>query len=371
MDDASLKVRYTNCHAHTFLNADVPRRFLPGGLVRWLGRPRLTRALARLLHHLNPGSQDDVFDRWANMLFTESLGSQAAVLDNMRRFYPEDTVFVSLSMDMTYMGAGPTRRPYTEQLAELAALKRDRGDRLLAFICADPRRPGITDLVKRYIEEHDFTGIKLYPALGYYPYDSRLDDIFAYAQAYSLPVISHGTRNGEVYYRGTRKSLISLVRDEVHSQVPVKGMNNRRLCDYFSHPMNYEPVLERYPGLKLDIAHWGGTEEWQHYLYNPPRDRTVTYLSNWFRIIKSMLRKYPRLYTDISFTLGHPDHTVLLNVLLEDETLRDRILFGSDYFLVNGETSERTFSLGLRSRLGEEKFKKIAHDNPERFFAKW
>lgn len=371
MAEKSPQTPYYNCHAHIFLNADVPRRFLPGGLIRWLGRPRLTRGLARLLHRLNPGSQDDVFDRWANMLYTDSLGSQAAVLENMQRFYPRDTVFAALSMDMEYMGAGTLRRPFNEQLAELAALKRREGSRLLAFIAVDPRRPGIYEMVRRYIEEHDFTGIKLYPALGYYPYDARLEEIYAYAQAHSIPVISHGTRSGAVYFRGSRRELIRLVRDEVHAQVPVKGFNNRRLCDYFSHPMNYEPVLERFPGLKLDIAHWGGTSEWQDYLYNPSKDREISYLSNWFRIIKHMMRRYPRLYTDISYTLGHIDHLPLLDILLEDTSLRERVLFGSDYYLVNAESSERTFSLDIRSRLGEEKFNLIARHNPERFFARW
>ncbi len=356
-----------NCHAHTFLNKDVPKRFLPAGLVRLLGRPRFTRALARFLHNIM-SSEDDIFDRWANMIWTDSLGSQRGVLDNMRRFYPRDAVFVSLAMDMEYMGAGPVPRPYKEQLDELALLKRQLGDKILPFICVDPRRPSIENIVRFYVEEHGFAGIKLYPALGYYPYDRRLDGIYAYAQEHKLPVISHGTKNGTVYYRGPRTELIRLVQDEIHPDVPVDGKSKRELSNYFSHPMNYEPVLERFPELHLDIAHWGGTEEWQDYLYDPPLDRSVSYLSNWFRIIKSLMRKYPHLYTDISYTLGHPDHAALLNVLLNDNTLNDRILFGSDYFLVVGEASERTFSLNIRSELGEEKFRRIASDNPRRFF---
>jgi hypothetical protein len=45
--------------------------------------------------------------------------------------------------------------------------------------------------------------------------------------------------------------------------------------------------------------------------------------------------------------------------------VRERVLFGSDYYMVERESvSEKEASLLLRSRLGEDLYKQIAHTNP-------
>jgi hypothetical protein len=42
------------------------------------------------------------------------------------------------------------------------------------------------------------------------------------------------------------------------------------------------------------------------------------------------------------------------------------VLFGSDYYVVQREASERDCSIGLRGYLGEDKFDQIARENPKR-----
>jgi uncharacterized protein len=43
------------------------------------------------------------------------------------------------------------------------------------------------------------------------------------------------------------------------------------------------------------------------------------------------------------------------------------VLFGTDYYMVEQETSERAFGLNLRGELGEVLWKQIAEDNPKNF----
>src|SRR5712691_11237676 len=84
-----------------------------------------------------------------------------------------------------------------------------------------------------------------------------------------------------------------------------------------------------------------------------------------------MLRagSYPNLWTDISYTLyANDEHVYLLKVLLSDPRVSSRVLFGSDFYVVeNAELEERRRSVRLRAMLGEDVFDAIARENPKRF----
>jgi predicted TIM-barrel fold metal-dependent hydrolase len=80
-----------------------------------------------------------------------------------------------------------------------------------------------------------------------------------------------------------------------------------------------------------------------------------------------MLEKYPNLYADISYTLNNPEFFPLLKILLSDPQIKNQILFGSDYYMVEYKATERRFGIDLRGYLGEENFKVISYDNPRRF----
>ena len=68
------------------------------------------------------------------------------------------------------------------------------------------------------------------------------------------------------------------------------------------------------------------------------------------------------VYTDISFTLNNRDYFSLLKVLMFNEKLSRKILFGSDYYMVETETDERRFGIDLRAYLGNDYFNMIALD---------
>jgi predicted TIM-barrel fold metal-dependent hydrolase len=352
-----------NSHIHTFRDVDIPRKFLPLGLVRLLASNFGANLFTSALNNLNPFSDKDLLDRYVKFIKTGKLKSQEAIFLKCAAFYPPKSRFVILPMDMAFMGAGKVPRPYTEQLDELAQLKKKHNDKTLPFVHIDPRRPGFDDIFYRYIEEHHFQGLKLYPPLGIYPFDKRLYPIYEYCQKHQLPVIAHCSPYNPVHFKGSKSELLELLKNP-YNEVNTQKKTKKELCSNFTHPKNYRIVMNDFPDLKISMAHFGSGHYWKEYLEEPGNP------DNWFSIIKSMLAKYPHFYTDISFTMSDKAYFALLKVLMADDLIADKILFGSDYYMVETESNERRFGLELRAYLGEKYFRQIAHSNPERFLCK-
>jgi len=87
----------TNCHSHIFTIHNIPERFLPLRLVRYLARNNRTRRLARALNWLNPFSNHDLLDRYANFIRQSDKPNQRAILEDLMSYYPSDSKFVILS----------------------------------------------------------------------------------------------------------------------------------------------------------------------------------------------------------------------------------------------------------------------------------
>ncbi|MFK5855036.1 MAG: amidohydrolase family protein [Bacteroidota bacterium] len=350
---------FINTHIHIFKDIDIPRRFLPLGLVRILASKPGYFLTAKLLNNINPFSDEDLFNRYIKFVRIGRMGSQQLIFENCSRFYPIDTKFVILPMDMAFMGAGKVPRAYADQLAELGELKKTY-PQILPFIHVDPRRKGIFDLLKKSVEEWGFKGVKLYPPLGYFPYDERLYPIYDYCQKNNLSVISHCSPYNPVHFKGSKKELYELL-SKSDKPIEIKGKSKKQLCSNFSHPHNYEQVLTDFPDLNICLAHFGSEYFWEKYLENPEIE------GNWFVLIKDMILNFDNLYSDISFTLNNENFFPLLKILLGNEKLRRRVLFGSDYYMVETKTTELKFSIDLRAYLGEYYFTAIAINNPQRF----
>jgi uncharacterized protein len=342
-----------NCHTHVFTAKQVPPRALPLGLVGALNNPQSAKFLSALLRLLNPilnvifrnfGSNQQIgmLNRLAAFLELSDATTAAQVLERLSDQYPEFTRFVLLALDMDFMNAGEAREDYLQQLAELSALKTTAGDQVLPFVCADPRRPNIANLVQEHIEHKGFVGIKLYPALGFYPWDERFDEMYAWAQKHHVPIITHCSKGG----------------------IRMIGEGNPQR---FTHPCAYQTVLEKFPDLKICLAHFGGSGEWSDYLLK--RRRLPSDEQTWVQHVINLMYKHPTVFTDISYTASDREHLPMLKVLVNDPKLRERILFGSDYFVVRQEATEREFSIRLRGSVGEEDFFQMANTNPRTFLA--
>ncbi len=249
---------------------------------------------------------------------------QRGVMAKLRAQYPPGTGFVVLPMDMKYMEAGKLRArgDFYKQMEELADLKKDKDykDTLFPFVFIDPRRireeegffrysfrDGQVSLedcfLREYMEGHRFSGFKIYPALGYYPFEEDLLPLWKYAADRGLPITTHCIR-GTIYYRGRKKRewdehpvFEESTRGGGMAPMLLPERKNEAFQLNFTHPMNYlclleEPLLRKlvsnardnrirelfgYNGpdktlshglsrLKVCFAHFGGEDQWKRYL---------------------------------------------------------------------------------------------------------
>ena len=358
-----------NCHIHTFTASHLPVHFPP----RWLKFLMRVRFLRKILIYVaarigmllrliavvlpleslsNSMLTLETLKRYERFFGTGMNNSQEQVFSNICCQYPEKSRFVVLPMDMEYMGAGLPETSYRAQLDELDGLHKANPETIIPFFAADPRRPGVVELFREFIEEHGFKGVKIYPNLGYFPYAPKLREIYAICEQKGIPVLAHCSPGGI--------SLRGISKEEAQA---------------FAHPANYQNLLTEFPRLNFCLAHFGGNQEWEKSITGKsPRDGED---ASWLTVILEMLAsgKYPNLYTDVSYTLfcENPSYRPFtyidyLKVMLVDKNVHTHVLFGSDFYMVEQErVSEKEVSIALRSRLGEETYFQIANENPKRF----
>ena len=351
---------FINCHVHTFTIDHVPNRFLPLGLVTIMKPKAVRKPLSWIFSTLIPFSKRDLFDRYINFVEITANKSQADTLKGVRSYYPRGTKFIVLPMDMEFMGAGKVKVGLEGQMQELLGLYKSFPEEVIPFVAIDPRRKNLLDLVKRYVEEHKFRGLKMYPKCGFFPNDRRLFPIYEYAQRNHLPILTHCSRGG-VHAMKIKPSMLTRPDGQ-----KLKKTKAKKFAHHFTEPKNYDEIMTAFPDLKMCLAHFGGNVEWDKYLENAwdPHGREGQN-SSWVADILDLMKKHKNLYTDISYTAFHSDrYFPLMKIFLEDERINDRILFGSDYYMVEREKrSEREMSIRVRYALGEANFERISGPN--------
>ena len=353
-----------NCHTHTFTINHVPKRFIPP-FIAWLVRYRGVRKFAR---NLIPFTDRDLLDRYINFVEVSLLGNQEAVFNKLRGYYPNGTLdqtkFIVLPMDMEYMLAGKVPVSLADQHSKLALLAANN-EAIIPFIGTDPRRPNILAIVTDLHANHGFKGIKLYPPLGYYPNDTRLEPVYEYAVANNMPIMAHCSRGG-VSVKKVTKDMLAEPNPLGRAVVKKKPKD---FSDIYTDPANYELVAEKFPELKICLAHFGGDREWDKYLETSWDATMGEEHKSWLSVIIDLMLKHDNVYTDISSTLFDSEKYIdLLIVLLQNEKIRERVLFGSDYYMMERvKSKEREMAIKIRSKLGPVLFKQIAEINPKRY----
>ena len=353
----------SNCHTHVFTNRNVPDGFLPLKLLVLFRKKPVARFLTSALKRILPFTENDVLDRLAVFLGIGGMGSQEEIFLHIKSFYPEGTRIVALSMDMDNMGAGGAPQDFLNQLAELRELKEEYPDLLIPFIAADPRRDDLLDLVMDHMDNHGFGGIKLYPPLGYFPFDERFGKLFDIAQERQIPIIAHCSRSG-IY---TRRSITEEMRIHPKTGEVLKGCSSASFAHNYTDPSNYKWLLEEFPRLKICLAHFGGEIEWRKYLNDPWPSKSTE--KSWLATIAGLIQNHENVYADVAYTVHDCTLLPLLKVLINTPGLREKILYGSDAYMVQLEGSEREFSINVRGYLGETDFRQISEINPQRFLA--
>jgi len=344
-------IRITNCHTHTFTTDHTPLYFPMRIVALFRVMPWLVRFLRWIFSFLPWRHVHDFLVRMENFHRTGSRRTQADIFREMRFYYPPDARFVILPMDMELIGQGPVKKGIRAQHDELAALRDSYPANAIPFATVFPDRPGGAAEFRRCVEELGFRGLKLYTRLGYAPdHPVLMREVYPLCVERNIPVMAHCSRGG-VYGSGW------------------KGDRG----DAVTEPRAWVPVLEAFPDLRLCLAHFGGDEDWRAYLTDgfDPEDPKARG-RNWVCQIADMLReegRYPGLYTDISYTIfKFQEYSALLRLYLEDTRIREKVLFGSDFYMTRQEhLSEKAVSIRLRDALGEPLFRQIAETNPARY----
>ena len=140
---------------------------------------------------------------------------------------------VIFGVDWAYAVTGEPRTNNREQNRIHADMAQKWNSRFIALAALDPRRPDILEQATEAIEEWGMKGFKLHPSAGFYPNDPVCFPLYEKCADWGVPIVFH---SGGL---------------EFHWE--------------FGQPMYIASAAERYPEVKMVMAH-AGTESWQQAL---------------------------------------------------------------------------------------------------------
>ena len=202
-----------------------------------------------------------------------------------------------------------------------------------------------------------FRGIKFYPPLGTDPWPEEKQNlekvayIYDFCQTNSIPIITHCDDQG---FRG----------------VPAKQ------AQHYTNPATWIPVLEHYPQLKIDFAHYGrqynpiGKSPLQVFL-----DRSATN-DPWFTQIIDLMSRFENVYADFSFSGTDPLFYKNLHKFIHEQEdsaitqmILNRSMFGSDFTVNLAKVESYTNYLRIfeESPFSDEEVHGFVSTNPIRF----
>lgn len=428
--------RFTNIHIHTFNAECAPDNFLriiPSNFLRRIPKTTksflesktgrfLIQAMAKY-GEKKEGNAREAVDKYVAFLEIGTKQRQQQVFEGALRVaekYSSDARLIALTLNMDTMDDdGPGKKNFNTQLKEVKRIKKYYPRNIFPFLCIDPRvKEGQTLKLwsKKFFENGTrdkltgevfpfFSGLKIYPALGFFPFDPRFEEIYADAEKNGIPIMTHCTRVGSQYIGSKIESLITEkppmmqpeetdsrfteAQNEINNRISSyikkgwvknsKRGDNDLACDLFGHPQNYIPVLLKYPKLKICIAHMGGSNEIKKMMGEKLKEDKPAELDpvSWAQRVKELMVEYPNLYTDISYTLADLDDSSVRKGITDwlntddsnSKKLGDRILFGTDYYMTEQEGKESELYQLAHQNLAEW-FGKMTRDNCENYLFK-
>jgi len=341
---------FFDVHAHSFTFKHVPYNFnkILGWLNKALGE-KFTKWLSNTLNlPFNTERSKEVMD---------------ALVDIYDNYFMDNNItphlfIVNLMMDMERGISGKIEVNFDKQIRELMTLRKlsheanylggsnrtyDYKKTILPFLAVDPNNP---NLLKHFLsaftenlnltdnsaldENQLFFGVKVYPTLGYMPYDPTLMKIFKICAEKNIPVTTHcgGIRTRANHW----KFELGDFRKQAGQQYVEREIRTKKeFKNYFVYPKHWEPVLKEIPNLKLNLAHIADGDDWDSFVGGDrnPGNMVVQSLE--------MIRKNSNVYADISYSLYNEKYQRAIHAMMKETDYREKILFGSDYFLVELE----------------------------------
>ena len=159
-----------------------------------------------------------------------------------------------------------------------------------------------------------FAGIKVYPPIGFNPWPDddkeqleKVNLLYQYCCKKHIPITTHCSDGGFVL------------------------VNKKNAKDYTS-PTTWQKVLEHYPTLKINFAHFGQQGNFLFVFPNRQWQGEIVRLMK--EEISPNVKKYPNVYTDFSYRAFNDDYYVSLKEVIDtDNVVLDRILFGTDFMI--------------------------------------
>jgi predicted TIM-barrel fold metal-dependent hydrolase len=265
---------------------------------------------------LRTGRMEDVY-----IAFKEKYAIHNVVNSQFDKNYK--LLIVALGMDLNSGWDNTIPKTWEEQNAELSEVSKVHP--ILPFFPIDPRRVNLYDAFLDAFSSQapKFYGVKCYPALGYLPSDYRLMPIFKICEEMNIPVMTHC--GGEVVSTFANPILVNRLNTPVVISDNSRKLRARRL----NEPLEWDIVLNEFPGLRLCLGHYGGAAAWEN------KPDTLHRLNEIF----VMMGKYKNLYADFSFNLESLTAIKNFKSKLYSETpagslMRERSMFGTDFWVV-------------------------------------
>ena len=261
---------------------------------------------------------------------------------------------------------------YDIQLNDITQLKKNNPNDVYPFIAIDPRREGIIDkFINEIYAENIFCGVKLYAPNGYSPADTdfmKPGGLFEFCVQHNIPITAHHSFGGFATPLKTVE-VDGLIYDigvkEMHGYVTLSEAFSadwvQERAIKFNHPDIWEQVMEKFPTLKLNLAHFGnGNSDWQKKIFSM--------ISN---------PKYINLHTDLSCWCNLEDQKndeIGLQSFYDmyyknaSDYVKGKILYGSDFYLDLMYTDSLNIYLSNFNKVfPAAEFERIAFTNAKKF----
>lgn len=283
-------------------------------------------------------------------------------------------------------GAGAKHLPtktdgFEEQIKQLKVLKANPKykDMVFPFLIVDPRREGILEYALENVgKDKLFIGVKLYCPTGYSPTDPLLygpegerGGIYAFCEDNGIPITTHNSDggfatlakrvlvSGHIYVNG---EIQHLDKEYVNFSTSILGKDavyERAVT--LNHPQLWRKVVEKYPNLILNLAHFGGGEQLGGAVDHP--DVPELWSNNIISLVKDPRYK---VYTDLSC---YSEFNVLKKFHESPvfHEIKNRVLYGSDFTLLLLFDSDFDSNVAQFKEIFDADFDVIANTNPKEF----
>lgn len=205
------------------------------------------------------------------------------------------------------------------------------------------------------VNNKGFAGVKLYPPMGYLPWGND-------------PARLYGAKEGRRVRGSAINTQLRRLYDWCASEmVPIKSHANNsvdaQLCSgLLAAPENWGEVMERYPNMRVNLAHFGGFEEDFAPTNSCPRP-PETFEKQAATLIgrtRAGQPRYPNLYVDIGYwtevtgdnkPVRDPFITKLNELLGVAPNLGDQMLYGSDWLMIAQDRNANAYLADVRDAL--------------------